>query len=65
VTFFNYVGSVACVRRCPRGVEIIDIMRALRKTVVEFGVVKVLNSLRIAVYKNQDFTVGKVRYTIN
>ncbi len=39
----------ACVRRCPRGVEIIDIMRALRKTVVEFGVAKVPDSLRIAI----------------
>jgi len=39
----------ACVRRCPRGVEIIDIMRALRKTVVEFGVAKVPDSLRIVI----------------
>ena len=39
----------ACVRRCPRGVEIIDIMRALRKTVVELGVAKVPDSLRIAI----------------
>jgi heterodisulfide reductase subunit C len=26
----------ACVRRCPRGVEIIDVMQAIRKTVVEY-----------------------------
>ena len=39
----------ACVRRCPRGVEIIDIMRALRRAIVEFGVAKVPDSLRIAV----------------
>ena len=39
----------ACVERCPRGVEIIDVMRAIRKTVVEFGVAKVPDSLRIAV----------------
>ena len=39
----------ACVRRCPRGVEIIDIMRAMRKTVVEFGVGKLPDSLRIAI----------------
>jgi len=39
----------ACVRRCPRGVEIIDIMRAMRRAIVEFGVAKVPDSLRIAV----------------
>ena len=39
----------ACVRRCPRGVEIIDIMQALRRTIVEFGVAKVADSLRIAI----------------
>jgi len=37
----------ACVERCPRGVEIIDIMRALRRTVVALGVGKVPDSLRI------------------
>lgn len=39
----------ACVKRCPRGVEIIDIMRALRKVVAEMGVAKVPDSLRISV----------------
>jgi len=39
----------ACVRRCPRGVEIIDIMRALRRTIVELGVAKVPDALRITV----------------
>ncbi len=39
----------ACVKRCPRGVEIIDIMRALRRTVAEFGVAKVPVALRITV----------------
>jgi len=27
----------ACVQRCPRGVEIIDIMRAMRRVIVELG----------------------------
>ena len=39
----------ACVKRCPRGVEIIDIMRALRKVIAEMGVAKVPDSLRISV----------------
>ncbi|MCL0049201.1 (Fe-S)-binding protein [Dehalococcoidia bacterium] len=39
----------ACVKRCPRGVEIIDIMRALRKVIAEVGVAKVPDSLRISV----------------
>jgi len=39
----------ACVERCPRGVEIIDIMRALRRAIAEFGVAKVPDSLRIAI----------------
>ncbi len=39
----------ACVKRCPRGVEIIDIMRALRRTVAELGVAKVPDALRITV----------------
>jgi len=38
-----------CVRNCPRGVEIIDIMRALRRVVVGLGVAKVPDSLRISV----------------
>jgi Fe-S oxidoreductase len=39
----------ACVKRCPRGVEIINIMRALRRTIVELGVGAVPDSLRISV----------------
>jgi Fe-S oxidoreductase len=39
----------ACVRRCPRGVEIIDIMRAMRRAIAEFSVAKVPDSLRIAI----------------
>ena len=39
----------ACVARCPRGVEIIDIMKALRRVVSEVGVAKVPESLRITV----------------
>jgi len=39
----------ACVDRCPRGVEIIDVWRALRKVIVEVGVGKVPDSLRLAV----------------
>jgi Fe-S oxidoreductase len=37
----------ACVARCPRGVEIIDIMKALRRVVSEMGVARVPESLRI------------------
>jgi len=40
-------GCGLCVERCPRGVEIIDIMRALRRAVSEFGIAKVPDSLRI------------------
>ena len=39
----------ACIKRCPRGVEVIDIMRALRKVVAEAGVAKVPDSLGISV----------------
>jgi Fe-S oxidoreductase len=39
----------ACVERCPRGVEIIDIMRALRRVVVGLGAAAVPQSLRITV----------------
>ena len=39
----------ACVQRCPRGVEIIDIMRALRRVISEVGTAKVPDSLRIAI----------------
>ena len=38
-----------CVERCPRGVEIIDIMRALRRAVTELGIAKVPNSLRLTI----------------
>jgi len=38
-----------CVDRCPRSVEIVDIMRALRRVVVEVGAGKVPDSLRIAI----------------
>ena len=40
-------GCGLCVERCPRGVEIIDIMRALRRAVSEFGIAKVPDSLRV------------------
>jgi len=43
------VGCRLCVDRCPRGVEIVDIMRALRRVVVEVGAGKVPDSLRIAI----------------
>ena len=36
-----------CVQRCPRGVEIIDVMRALRRAVTELGIAKVPDSIRI------------------
>ncbi len=39
----------ACVQRCPRGVEIIDVMRAMRRVITEVGVAKAPDSLRIAV----------------
>ena len=39
----------ACVKRCPRGVKIIDVMRAMRKVVAEMGVAKVPDSLRLSV----------------
>ena len=38
---------IACVQQCPRGVEMIDVMRALRRVIVELGVGKVPDSLRI------------------
>ena len=37
----------ACVERCPRGVEIIDIMRALRRSVTSLGVAEVPEALRM------------------
>ena len=39
----------ACVQVCPRGVEIIDVMRAFRRTIAGLGVGKVPDSLRFAV----------------
>ncbi|MFA4837190.1 MAG: (Fe-S)-binding protein, partial [Dehalococcoidia bacterium] len=39
----------ACVSRCPRGVEIIDVMKSFRKIVAEMGVAKVPDSLRLSV----------------
>ena len=39
----------ACVERCPRGVGIIDVMRAMRRGITEFGVAKVPDSLRITI----------------
>ncbi|MFC2035553.1 (Fe-S)-binding protein [Chloroflexota bacterium] len=39
----------ACVARCPRGVEIIDVWRALRRVIVEVGAGKVPDSLRVVV----------------
>ena len=38
-----------CVSRCPRGVEIIDVVRAMRRVVAEMGVAKVPQALRVAV----------------
>ena len=37
----------ACVERCPRSVNIIDIMKALRRGITELGIAKVPDSLRI------------------
>jgi len=39
----------ACVQRCPRGVEIIDIMRAMRRAIAEFGIGGIPDSLRISI----------------
>jgi Fe-S oxidoreductase len=39
----------ACVDRCPRGVEIIDIWRTLRKVIAEVGAGKTPDSLRLVV----------------
>ncbi|MFW6151262.1 MAG: (Fe-S)-binding protein [Chloroflexota bacterium] len=38
----------ACVERCPRGVEVIDLMRAVRRSVVSLGVGAVPDALRIS-----------------
>ncbi|MDD5082314.1 MAG: (Fe-S)-binding protein, partial [Dehalococcoidales bacterium] len=37
----------ACVERCPRGVNIIDVMKALRRGITEMGIAKVPDSLRV------------------
>lgn len=47
----------ACVERCPRGVEIIDIMRALRRSIVSLGVAEVPEALRMTI-KNISGTVN-------
>ena len=41
------VACRACVQRCPRGVELVDVMRSLRRAIVELGIGKVPDSLRI------------------
>ena len=38
----------ACVKRCPRGVEIIDVMRALRRSITSLGVAEIPDALRMA-----------------
>ena len=38
----------ACVQRCPRGVEIIDVMRAIRRAVASMGIGVVPDALRIS-----------------
>jgi Fe-S oxidoreductase len=38
----------ACVERCPRGVEIVDVWRAFRRAIVELGIGGVPDSVRIA-----------------
>ena len=39
----------SCVKQCPRGVEIVDVMRALRRAVTELGIAKVPDSLRLTI----------------
>ncbi len=41
------VGCKLCVERCPRGVEVPDLMRALRRVIVGMGAGKIPDSLRI------------------
>ena len=43
-----------CVVRCPRGVEAIDVMMALRQIITEMEMAKVADSLRISL-KNIDY----------
>ncbi len=38
----------ACVQRCPRGVEIIDVLRAIRRAVASLGIGVVPDALRIS-----------------
>jgi Fe-S oxidoreductase len=38
----------ACVQNCPRGVDLIDVMRALRRAVVSLGIGTVPDALRIS-----------------
>lgn len=38
----------ACVDRCPRGVEIIDVMRALRRSMIGLGFGRIPDSLQLA-----------------
>ncbi len=38
----------ACVQRCPRGVEIIDVLRAIRRVVASLGIGVVPDALRIS-----------------
>ncbi len=38
-----------CVKRCPRGVEIVDVMRSLRRVVTELGIASVPDSLRLTI----------------
>jgi len=42
------VGCKLCVQACPRGVEITDIMRALRRVIVGVGAGKIPDSLRVS-----------------
>ncbi len=37
----------ACVKRCPRGVEIIDVWRSFRRAITELGIGGVPDSLRV------------------
>jgi len=39
----------ACVEQCPRGVKLIDVIRAVRRTIVGLGAGSVPDSLRIAI----------------
>jgi Fe-S oxidoreductase len=39
----------ACVQRCPRGVSIIDIMKAFRRAIVEYSIGGIPDSLRLSV----------------